>query len=255
MNFVNNSLVKFLDEATRHELVRCNQKRIQKKWKKANVKISKELRDIIHGYVVSDGYVKKEGNLQVTHGPQQAKFVEWMYNKLKDFRSDAPISDVSYDDKRFKGKKTVSKRFYSNRLLIGFRNMWYKPLVDQNGQPILNSKGQPTYRKALPKSFNAFFTPTTIALWYASDGTRVPDALGARIEVTSLTPDERLRVKNLFKTKFDIDVSITKAGVSTAGTPQFNISINAKNYPKFHAIITQLDLIPTLFPYKLHKCP
>lgn len=220
------------------------QLKIQQKWSKANVKISKELRDIIHGYIFSDGYVTPAGSLQVDQSKEQEKFVMWLYDKLALIRTNTPISDVTRTDKR-SGKKTYSKRFYTKTLLKGFRFMWYKPTIDKEG----NTK----YMKQLPKSIACFFNSICISLWFAGDGTKRTDCRGANIEVTAFTPQERHTLKELFKQKFNISVSINRAGVSKSGTEQWNLVINASDYDIFRHLITQMDLIPKLFPYKLHK--
>ena len=40
-------------------------------------KISRQLRDIIHGYIMSDGYVSPEGTVE--HSCEQKDFTEWMF--------------------------------------------------------------------------------------------------------------------------------------------------------------------------------
>lgn len=220
------------------------QLKIREKWAKANVKISKELRDIIHGYIFSDGYVTETGSLQVDQSKEQEKFLLWLYNKLEPIRTNSPISDVTRTDKR-SGKHTYSKRFYTNTLLKGFRFMWYKPILDKEGQV--------KYRKCLPKSIACFFNSVCISLWFAGDGTKRTDCRGANIEVTAFSTEERQTLKKLFKHKFDISVTIIRAGVTKSGTEQWNLAINAIEYDKLRYLLTQMDLIPTLFTYKLHK--
>lgn len=220
------------------------QVKIRQKWVKANVKISKELRDIIHGYILSNGYVTATGSLQVDQSEKQEKFVMWLFSKLEPIRTNTPISDVIRTDKR-SGKKTYSKRFYTKTLLKGFRFMWYKPTIDKDG----NTK----YIKRLPKSIACFFNSICVSLWFAGDGTKRKDCRGATIEVTAFTTEERHTLKQLFKQKFDISVTIIRAGVTKSGTEQWNLAINASEYDKFRNLITQMDLIPKLFSYKLHK--
>jgi len=79
------------------------------------------------------------------------------------------------------------------------------------------------------------------------------DQRGAKFEVTSLTAPERNQLKLLFKIKFDLSVQINRAGVNKNGTEQWTLCINAPEYDKFRDLITQMDLIPTLFSYKLHS--
>nr|CAA78935.1 putative protein of 231 amino acids [Chlamydomonas moewusii] len=214
----------------------------KKKWK--DIKITKELRDIIHGYIASDGNVSSEGILTVDHGEKQEKFVQWLYQKLEKLRTDNTISTVTRTDKRT-GKKTISKRFNTRTLLKGFHKMWYQSYIDDNG----NTK----YKKRLPNKIEGFFSSTFLAVWFAGDGTKIVGSRGAKYEVTSLTVDERHQLQRLFKKKFDIDAVIIRSGESKKGSPQWALSINAPDYDKFRALITKIDLIPTIFPYKLHR--
>jgi hypothetical protein len=245
--------------------------------KTPNVKISKSLRDIIHGYIMSDGYVSKTGILTVDQSIKQTKFVQWLYEQLEPVRTEYPITNVLRTRTNKVGSrllllpcpegllrsgashshliqaqgrgrgKAESTRFNTRAVLAGFRAMWYKPFMTQEGE--LN------YRKSLPKSLRCFFNPIFISLWFAGDGTKMLNQKGAKFEATSFTEDERLLLKNLFKEKFNINVKINRAGLSSKGVIQWSLSINAPEYAKFRELITKIDLIPTLFPYKLHSIP
>lgn len=220
------------------------QLKIKRKWKKCNIKISKNLRDIIHGYIMSDGYVSPTGWLQVEQSKKQQKFVEWLFHQLQPLTKDANIYEKTRIDKR-NGTKTYSKRFFTKSLLNGFRNMWYTAYT--------GNEGKLQYRKSLPKSIHCFFNPIFITLWFAGDGTKMRNQRGAKLEVTDFTAQERNQLKQLFKTKFNISVTINRAGISKKGTEQWTLSINSIEYDKFRDLITKIDLIPTLFPYKLHS--
>ena len=76
---------------------------------------------------------------------------------------------------------------------------------------------------------------------------------GAKFEVTSYTTQERKLLKNLFKQKFNISAKILRGGTTKKGNPQWTLAIPAGEYDKFRRLITQMDLIPTLFPHKLCK--
>lgn len=214
----------------------------QKKW--GDIKIDRELRDIIHGYIASDGYVRADGILTIDQSQQQEKFVEWLYAKLEKLRTNNPISTVTRTNTRTQ-KQTISKRFNTKSLLKGFHKMWY--------QSYTNNQGKTQYIKRLPKKMEGFFSSTFLAVWFAGDGTKMFDQRGAKFEVTHFTPAERSQLQRLFKKKFDINVGINRAGTSKTGTHQWSLSINAPEYDKFRSEITKIDLIPNLFPYKLHK--
>lgn len=220
------------------------QQQVRNKWKNLNIKISKELRDIIHGYIMSDGYVRADGSMQIEQSDKQDKFVEWLYKRFEIIRTDkSEIQLVQRTDKR-NDKLTQSKRFFTRSVLTGFHRMWYESYV--------NEKHETRYKKRLPKNMKGFFNSTFITVWFAGDGTKMLDQRGAKFEVTAFTAEERQALKRLFKEKFDINAVINRAGQSKAGTTQWALCINSPDYDKFRALITQMDLIPAIFPHKLH---
>lgn len=231
---------------TQHFKLTAAQFTIQKKWRNSKIKISREIRDMIHGYMMSDGSLTPNGCLQVENCREQAKFVEWLYEKLEHIRTQTPITEIARVDKRTQ-KQTFSKRFYTKALLKGFRHMWYKP------DPNLKKDGSMKLIKTLPKSLNCFFNATMLTLWFAGVGTKIIGSRGAKFEATCFTPEERQRLKKLFKEKYGMEVSLNRAGVSRAGNTQWTICINSADYDQFRNLITQLDLIPRVFPQKLHK--
>jgi NADH:ubiquinone oxidoreductase subunit 5 (subunit L)/multisubunit Na+/H+ antiporter MnhA subunit len=220
------------------------QNKIKQKWKKSVIKISKELRNIIHGYIMSDGYVTKNGICYIEQSKKQEKFVLWLYKKLELIKSTSGIKQYIRIHPKTKNK-SYSLRFFTKSILDGFHNMWYLPYIDQ--------KGFTRYKKKLPNNIHCFFDETFISIWYAGDGTKIIGSKGAKFEVTSFSVEERLTLKNLFFSKFNIKALIIKSGISKKGNIQWALKIPASEYLKFRDLITQIDLIPTIFPYKLHK--
>lgn len=219
------------------------QLKIKRKWEKSGIKISKELRDIIHGYLISDGFIRN-GILTIDQSKKQKRFVIWLYEKFELLRTSSPIKEVIKINPKIKNN-TNSLRFFTKSVLHGFHFIWYEDFIDENG--IVR------YRKKLPKSIDCFFNDTFISLWYAGDGTKIIGSVGAKFEVTSFTVEERLKLKNLFFTKFGIKVKIISSGISKKGNTQWALKIPAEEYQKFRDLITKIDLIPEVFPYKLHK--
>jgi LAGLIDADG DNA endonuclease family len=217
--------------------------KIKKKWKTSGIKISKDLRDILHGYVMSDGYIR-DGILTIDQSVKQKRFITWLYNKFQPIRTSSPIKEVSRIHQKTQ-VKSRSLRFFTRAILNGFHHMWYKPVVDKNG--VINDQ------KKVPKSIDCFFNETFISIWYAGHGTKIIGSIGATFEVTSFTVEERLKLKALFLTKFDIRTEIISSGLSKKGNPQWALKIPANQYQKFRNLITKRDIIPTIFPYKLHK--
>ena len=191
---------------------------------------------------MSEGYLR-EGSLTVEQCVELGPFVEWMYDRLALIRTNSPIKPVTQVHP-VTGVETFSRRFFTRRVLRGFNHIRYKPTLQLNG----TSKNV----KYLPKNVSGFFSPTAIAVWYAGDGTKILDGLGVKFEVTSFSEEGRLHLKDLFMKKHGIRTEIIKSGFSKKGTQQWALKVLAEEYSKFHDLVTQIDLIPTLFAYKLH---
>lgn len=225
------------------KLHKANQLKTKRNWEKSGIKISKELRDILHGYIMSDGYLRL-GTLTIDQSVKQKRFVTWLYNKFELIRTPASIHQVRRVHSQTQ-VESLSLRFDTRAVLKGFNQMWYKPFVDKNGVR--------KYKKQLPKNIHCFFNERFISLWYAGDGTKVIGSVGAKFEVTRFTVEERLKLQKLFFTHFAIKTTIISSGTSKKGNPQWALKIGAEDYPIFRDLIMKFDLIPTVFPHKLHK--
>ena len=159
------------------------QKKIKKKWKESEIKISKELRNVIHGYLMSDGYINKNGILQVEQSKKQEKFALWLYHKLKLIVSSSDLKEQIRIHPKTK-KKYYSLRFFTKAVLHGFHNIWYKPYKDNSG--IIR------YKKKIPNSIKCFFNEEFISVWFAGDGTKIIGSLGSKFEVTSFSVEEKV---------------------------------------------------------------
>jgi hypothetical protein len=208
------------------------------------VKINRELRDLIHGYVMSDGYIGKNNVLTIEQTQNQKCFVLWLYKKLEPIRTNVSVRLIKRIHPKTK-KLSFSLRFNTRCVLKGFRNMWYKPIKEKTSCV--------KYRKSLPKSLHCFFTETFIAVWFAGDGTKTIGSQGAKFEVTAFSSSERLRLKQLFLIKYGLETKIIKSGVSKKNTSQWALTIPSDQYQKFRKLLLQTDLILNCFSYKLHK--
>lgn len=208
----------------------------RKKKEKPVLIIDKQFDQIVNGYIMGDGYLSSYGNLTVDHSTDQENFVLWMLEKLKAFCT--PNRQPTLTPRHYKDRPTTwSLRFNTRNLFKAYHPIWY-----------------PEGEKRLPANIKSMFTPIFITIWYACNGTKQIGSLGAKFEVTSFTPEERLILKNLFITEYGITPEINRQGLSKTGTPQWALCINAPDYPKFHDLITrELDVIQTLFPNKLHS--
>jgi hypothetical protein len=228
----------------KHLKLAKSQLTMSKRWKQSGRRISVRLRDIIHGYIMSDGYLNR-GILTIDQGEKQLSFVQWLYTALESLRTKtSKISKVTRIHPKTH-KTSYSYRFNTRTLLHGFQHIWYQPIADERS-------GSIKYQKRLPKNIAGFFTPTFISVWFAGDGTNIIGSAGAKFEVTSFTEEERLRLQCLFLHKYDIRTIIISSGDSDTGNPQWALKIPAEEYLKFRDLITKTDLVPKLFSYKIN---
>lgn len=218
------------------------QLRIKRKWQKSGLKISKQLRDTLHGYIMSDGYVNHRGILTIDQSKKQEKFVLWLESELKQIQSCSIKEQIRTHSKT--KRKTVSLRFWTKAVLHGFHSMWYTPYRAENDVV--------RYKKKLPQSFCCFLNAQSVSVWFAGDGTKTISSVGAKFEVTAFSVEERLALKKAFLTKFGIHTVIIRSGVSKKGNAQWALKIPPKSYAKFRSLITQTQLIPNYFPHKLY---
>ena len=87
------------------------QNKIKQKWKKSEIKISKDLRDVIHGYIMSDGYIRN-GILTIEQSKKQERFVKWLYDKLTPIRTSSFIKKVVRVDPKT-NVQSYSLRFFT----------------------------------------------------------------------------------------------------------------------------------------------
>uniref|UniRef100_A0AB39A6B2 Homing endonuclease LAGLIDADG domain-containing protein n=1 Tax=Borodinellopsis insignis TaxID=3229915 RepID=A0AB39A6B2_9CHLO len=200
---------------------------------------------MMYGYLASDGYVNKYGNIAIQQSVEKLKFVEWMHAKFKDYRTETTDQSISVAKETY-SEKTFAKRFFTRCFFKGFRKTWYQPTGESD------EKGDPILKKRLPKNLAGVFSPYFIAMWFAGDGLKPLDHRGARFEVTDKTPAERIILKNLFKRIHNLDVKIVKNGTARNGTAMWALAVGSAEYSKFRKIVTCIDVVETCFPYKLH---
>lgn len=214
------------------------------------------LSSIINGYVMGDGYVFQEGSLQVDQGAKQRSFVDWMQGHLQPFLSEVGSKAKKLDREYMERNPTSSYRFFTCNHLKNLHKAWYYEVEGIN--PRTGKEGG--YLKKLPDNIRELFNPVFITVWYACDGSRYPiNTQGRRVKFaldSYSTAQDRETLKSLFLELYGIKSEINKNGFSKKRVQQWKLDINAESYETFHKLITEdcnLDLIPRLFPHKLHK--
>ena len=195
-------------------------------------------KSIVFGYVISDGYLYKDGRLQVEQGSEQKEFVYWLHNQLKSLAA-GEVKCVKKTHSKTK-LETYSYRFYTKKI--------FQDLVSQI---YLVKEGKRT--KIVPKNLEQFLNPTVLAVWFMGDGTRYLSApKGAYINAISFSNQEQLKIQQAFLFVFKLTINIHKAGKSQDGKPQYNFFVVADSYDKFFEMVYPIvSQVPSML-YKLN---
>lgn len=120
------------------------------------IKLSKCQREIIVGKLLGDGHLETQTKcrtfrLKIEHAISQKKYVDWLYQELKNFCSSEP----KFRERVFKGKT--------------YGKYWFNTISSDS----LRFYGQQFYddgKKIAPKLIYKWLTPLALAVWFMDDG-------------------------------------------------------------------------------------
>ena len=193
---------------------------------KANLKLSKRQRDILVGLLLGDGHLESQNNgrtyrLKVEHSMEQEDYVNWLYKEFKEWVNSKP-----YYKKRFNGQESVGFTTYSHGAFRFYGKQFY-----------------PIRKKVIPEMIGKILNPIGLAIWFMDDGsfkskkhkTYIIHSLGYKKR-------ELEKIGELFKDKFDIDISLH----SQKGR-YWRIYILSKSSKKFRKLIEEFVIkIPSM---------
>lgn len=150
---------------------------------------------IVLGTVLGDGYLYKNGRLQVEHREKDIEYLRWKYEKLHSLASGVPKRCVRYDKRT--EKTYFSWRFYTKPTFKHLRKLFYS-----NGNKVV-----PRDRK----HFN--LGPLGLAVWFMDDGGRgARTPKGVVISVRGYSVSDRELLKEYIQQRFNIRVNLHKNG-------------------------------------------
>lgn len=213
--------------------------------KKPLPKVTESQKFIVFGYVLGDGYLYKDGRLQVEQGEAQEEFVRWLYKELESLAS----GEVKKQRKSRKATKTApasigfSYRFYTKKLFANLVSLFYT-----------QAKEKEKRSKILPANLEEFFNPTALAVWFLCDGTKyISGQKSVYINASSLSNQEQIQIQQALLNVFGLIVNIHLAGKSETGNQQYNFYVTADSYDKFHDLVyPTVSQVPSML-YKLHE--
>ena len=192
---------------------------------------------IVFGYMLGDGYLYKDGRLQVEQGFSQKEFVEWLYNKLKNLTS----GEIKLAEKTHSrtGEISYSWRFYTKKVFKKLESLFY-------------IRSDNKMSRILPEKLGDYLNPVVLAVWFMCDGTKyLSGPKGAYINATSFSLKQRFQIQQVLSEVFELTINLHNAGVSKTGKKQYNFYVTADSYDQFYKIVYPIiSQVPSLL-YKL----
>ena len=181
------------------------------------LKFSQEQWDLIIGSLLGDGYLVRTTRgyaFRVNHGTCQKDYVDWKYEKLKEFVNSPP-------------------RFAEN--------CYYYRTITHNAFIALQAQFYPNGRKEVPKELIASrMNPMVLAVWIMDDGSK--DGNQIRINSQSFSEEDNRFLASVLRAKLGIEVTINR------DKKLFRLRICQTSMPRL------IDLIrPYIIPSMLYK--
>ena len=193
---------------------------------------------IVTGLLLGDGYLYKNGRLQVEQSIKNEQYLKWLYSELSNLSG---ILRLKVERKHPKtGVSSFSCRFYTQKCFTNLESLFYsKP------SRLSSLKKR---RKIVPDQIEKLLNPIALAVWFMDDGGKAQNTVRAfYINATSFNNSERFLLQKALKSVFGLKINIQKAG----GNNQYNFYIPAAEYEKFYQLVLPtVSLIPEM-GYKL----
>lgn len=189
-------------------------------------------RSIVVGHLLGDGYLYKDGRLQVEQSIRNRTYVKWLHRELSTLSGNLSVVERTHSKT---GIKSSSCRFYTKKCFSDLESIFYKNI---DGRRV----------KVVPESIDKLLDPVGLAVWFMDDGGKAQNTpRAAYINVTNFTDSGRLKLQQMFKEVFGLKINIHKAG----GNNQYNFYIPADSYELFYQfVLPTVSLVPAM-RYKL----
>ena len=162
----------------------------QRKYKKVKSQhLTKEQISLIVGSTLGDGSIilngrRKNAYFKVSHCEKQKDYIYWKHNILKNYTN--------------KISKYIDKR--GNSIMYNLHTISHE---DLNALRILFYNEN---KKIITKKLTPYLDPLSLAVWFMDDGSR--SGKGNRISTDGFSKDEHFILKEMLKTKFNLNANI-----------------------------------------------
>ena len=201
--------------------------------------VKKEIKErqlsIVIGLLLGDGYLYKDGRLQVEQSMKNEQYLKWLYSELENLSGTLRLNVERKHPKT--GVSSFSCRFYTQKCFTKIESLFYSKGTELKKR-----------RKIVPDQIEKLLNPIVLAVWFMDDGGKAQNTVRAfYINATSFNNSERILLQKACKKVFGLKINIQKAG----GNNQYNFYIPTAEYDKFYQLVLPtVSLIPEM-GYKL----
>jgi len=202
---------------------------------KRKLKLNKELKEIIVGTLLGDGTLEtcnrgRTYRLKIEHCLKQKDYVDWLYEKLRDFTGTRPKVRVRID----KGKKNF--RYGFSTFSCGNFRFFGKQFYNEEG------------KRRIPKIIKKLLTPRAMAVWFMDDGSiKSLKHKGFVIHTLNFSRKDLKLLQRVLKEKFNLETRLHRQ--KKYRKTRWRIYIPGFEREKFLKLI-QPYLLP-IFMYKI----
>ena len=189
--------------------------------KKSLPLLSSRQQSIAFGLLLGDGYLYKDGQLQVEQAQTKQKYVEWLH---KEFSNVA--GKLTQNVKRVHprtGKTSYSCRFYTKKCFPLLESLFYVKINEKRTKvvPVL-------------EELEERLDHLSLTIWFMDDGGKAQNTpRAAYINVSGFIKSDRRKLQQALENVFALKTTLHKAG----GNNQWNIYILTSSYQKFYEIV------------------
>ena len=175
--------------------------------KKMVLELTKRQQDILIGSILGDGYIYRQGKIQIEHSVEQKEYLFWKYQELQSLAYSSPPALVHRADKRT-GRTYRAYRFWLRQYFRPWRALFYA--------------------EDATKRIPAFLqlSPMSLVVWYMDDGCWSDER--CTLSTESFSEESMQRIQNQLKEQYDIATHVRSNG---------KLLIRAESRERFFSII------------------
>jgi hypothetical protein len=169
--------------------------------------LSARQESIAFGHILGDGYLYKDGRLQVEQAQAKLSYVQWLHKEFANVAGKLTVNVKRVHPKT--DRTSYSCRFYTKKCFTTLESLFY--VETQDLVPKKNRKRT----KIVPsqEELEKRLDPLSLAVWFIDDGGKAQNTpRAAYINVTGFIESDRIKLQQALENVFGLKTTLQKAG-------------------------------------------